>query len=126
MIVEEEQTRTKTKLEQLGEDALAYVETRIELVVLDVAERAANAAASAVSLILLLAFILLILFFSGMGVAIWLGGILNNPAAGYFIVAAFFIVSLVLLQLFAGSWVRDTIINKTLEEIQNNDKKNEQ
>ncbi len=110
----------KTKTGQLKEHVNDYAKTTIDLVKAKATKGASNAAAGAaigVVAFLLLLFFLIFLF---IGVAWWLAGIFNSPALGFFAVAVFFLLLLILIFALRKKVIvpaiRNAIISKVYEQ----------
>jgi hypothetical protein len=109
----------KAKAEHLTEHVKEYVETYFKLGVIKITDKATGFAAVSIMGILVCFLSLCILFFLGIGVALWLGEVMNNLKAGYFIVAGFYILVTVILIASRESllfpFVRNFIIRKVYE-----------
>jgi len=109
----------KAKAENLTEHIKEYAETYIKLGVIKVTDKAAGFASVSIMGILLCFLSLCILFFLGLGAALWLGEIFNDIKAGYFIVAGFYLLLTIILIVFRESLlfplVRNFIIKKVYE-----------
>jgi hypothetical protein len=109
----------KAQAENLTEHVKEYVETYLKLGVIKTTDKATGFAAVSIMGILVCFLSLCILFFLGIGVALWLGEVMNNIKAGYFIVAGFYILITVILVAFRETLlfplVRNFIIKKVYE-----------
>jgi hypothetical protein len=109
----------KAQAENLTEHVKEYVDTYFKLSIVKTTDKATGFAAVSIMGILVCFLSLCILFFLGIGVALWLGESMNNTKAGYFIVAGFYILITVLLIVFRESLlfplVRNFIIKKVYE-----------
>jgi apolipoprotein N-acyltransferase len=87
----------KTKSATLTQSVSDYLDTYYKLALVTLTQKATNVTAGLVAG--LSAFFLLIftLFFLGMGLAWWLGGLIGSTAAGFFIVGGFFVLLIVLV-----------------------------
>ena len=110
----------KTKAAQLKDHVGEYAKTAIELAKAKATKGASNAAAGAVigvTAVLLIFFFAIFLF---TGIAWWLGGLLNSPALGFFCVAGFFLLLLILIFALRKKVIvpiiRNAIIRKVYEE----------
>ncbi|HVE60416.1 MAG TPA: phage holin family protein [Chitinophagaceae bacterium] len=97
-----------------------YVSTYIELTKAKVTQGASNAA-SAVTVILSALFIgLFFLLFVFLGLAWWIGGLVDSTAGGYFIVAGIFLLLIVLLfalrKKYIAPLIRNAIISIVYEQ----------
>lgn len=109
----------KLKAENLTSSIGEYVETYYKLAILKTAEKITNLAASVLAFIAIVIFGMFVLFFAGIATGIWLGDLLGNPVAGYFIVAAFFLLMIIIIWLASRKIVfpliRDFVIRKLYE-----------
>ncbi len=109
----------KAKAQNLSEDIGDYVETYFKLSVLKTTDKASGFASVSIMGIIVCFLSFCVLFFLGIGVALWAGELLNNVKAGYFIVAGFYILVTVVLIAFREQlllpMVRNFIIKKVYE-----------
>ncbi|MFN2439290.1 MAG: phage holin family protein [Chitinophagaceae bacterium] len=97
-----------------------YVSTYIELTKAKVTQGASNAASS-ITVILSALFIgLFFLLFVFLGLAWWIGGLVDSTAGGYFIVAGIFLLLIVLLfalrKKYIAPLIRNAIIRIVYEQ----------
>lgn len=97
-----------------------YVSTYLELTKAKVTQGASNAA-SAVTVLIGALFLGLFFFqFVFLGLAWWIGSLLNSTAAGYFIIAGFFLVIIIFLfalrKKYIAPLIRDAIIRIVYEQ----------
>ena len=98
--MEEEKTKTegiKESASDLVDHVTDFLETYYQYIAINVAQKSVNLASGAINFVVLVFLSLLVISFMGFGVAWWLGDILNNRAAGFFIVAGFFLIVMILL-----------------------------
>ena len=109
----------KSTTENLTEHVTGYIETYIKLAGINATQQATGVATISLTGLLLSFFCLCVVIFSGIGMAVWVGELLENPKVGYFMVAGFFILCaglfLVLRKKFIFPMVRDHIIRKVYE-----------
>lgn len=110
-----------SRLEMLSRHVMEYIDTRWELIQLNLGERGLAAATTLVSGLLLTFFGGIILVFVSIGGAIWIGQKLQNPAVGFFIMAGFFTVLMALALFFARNYIRTYITTMVLESIKDDD-----
>lgn len=89
----------KTKIEGLIHHLKDLADTYYKLSLLKVTQKATNITAGILAGITTLFLFVITLFFLGMGLAWWLGSLLNSMPAGFFIVAGFFIIIMVAIIL---------------------------
>jgi hypothetical protein len=106
----------KTKAEKLTTHVGDLLDTYYQLTVANLTQKAARTAGGAFIFIISCFIALCIMVFIGIGLSIWVGDLVNNAAAGYFIVAGFY---LLLLAIFYGlrkkiflPFIRNFIVRK--------------
>jgi membrane protein implicated in regulation of membrane protease activity len=110
----------KANAQSLKTHVSDYVSTYIELTKAKVTQGASNAASAITVLIGALFLGLFFFLFVFLGLAWWIGGLFDSPAAGYFIVAALFL--LIIITLFAlrkkyiAPLIRNAIIRVVYEQ----------
>ena len=96
-----------------------YAETYVKLGVVNATQKATVVATVSLTAILLSFFFMFVLFFSGIGIALWAGDALQNTKIGYFCVAGFYtlcaLIFLLLRKKYIFPFVRDQIIRKVYE-----------
>jgi len=99
--MEEEKIRTqeiKEESKDLAEHITDFLETYYQLLTINVAQKSINITSSLIHAVILAFLCLLIASFIGLGLAWWLGNVINSRAGGFFITAGiFFIVMIVLI-----------------------------
>lgn len=110
-----------SRLEMLTRNVIEYVDTRWEIIQLNLTERGMAASATIVSGLMLTFFGSIILVFVSIGTAIWLGQELRNPAMGFFIMAGVLTIFMALALLFARNYIRTYITNIVLDSIKDED-----
>ena len=109
----------KTSIGNLKDHTTEYVKTYIDLAKAKATKTASNAAAGAAIGIVsfLLAFFFLEFLF--IGLALWVGSLVNNTFLGFFIVAGFFLLLIVLIFALRKKviipMIRNSIISKVYE-----------
>ena len=89
----------KTKAENLTHHLSDLADTYYKLALVTVTQKATNITSGILAGVSALLLLIFILFFLGMGLAWWLGNLLNSVPAGFFIVAGLFIIMMVALVL---------------------------
>jgi len=116
----------KSPLESLAHHALEYLDTRWDLLLLNLTEKGLNLASGLITGLLMAVFGGMALLFACIGAAIWLGQRMGNPAAGYFVMAGVFVVVLVIALIFARNYIRTAVAETVLQSIQDDDDNHEQ
>ena len=81
----------KTKVADLADHTGDVLDTYYRLALIKFTKKSAKIATAAITLFVIAAFVLCIIIFIGVGLAIWLSSYMN-AALAYFIVAAFYLV----------------------------------
>jgi len=109
----------KQSAEKFTESITNYAETYYKLTVLKAADKATGIASASLSAVVVLLLGIFVLFFLGFALALWLGDLLNSPAAGHLIVAIIFLVIIVTVVILRKKivfpYIRNTIIRKMYE-----------
>src|SRR4029079_4417896 len=93
--MEEEQTKTegiKETTSDLVDHVTDFLETYYHYISINVAQKSINLASGAINFIVIIFLCLLIVSFTGFGLAWWLGNVIDSRAGGFFIVAGFYLV----------------------------------
>ncbi len=90
----------------------AYGESSIELVKLKSTQASAKAAGSASLIAVLLILFLFFLLMLSVGVALWLGQVLENHFLGFFAVSGFYLLIAVLVIVF-----KDTLVMRPIQNL---------
>ena len=112
------ETENKSRIEIFADHILEYLDTRWDLIVLNLTEKSLAAASGIVTGLLLAFFGIIVLLFVSIGSAIWLGMRLGHPAAGYFIVAGVWLVILALAITLARNYIQPVIVQSVIKSIQ--------
>jgi len=89
----------KNKLEAFAEHIEDFITTYYRLATVKAAKKTTMVTAEGFYLVVLVILCTFVLFFAGLGLAWWIGGLTHNMQVGYFIVGGFFLLVLLLLVL---------------------------
>ncbi len=110
----------KTNAQSLKTHVGDYVNTYVQLAKAKATQGASNAASGAVIGIAAFLFGLFFLFFVFCGLALWIGSLIGSTAGGFFIIAGFFLILIVLVIALKTKVivpaVRNAIISKVYEQ----------
>ncbi len=110
---------TKTTAAHLTDHFSVYVDTYLKLGVVNATQKATGVATVTLTAAFLCVFCLFVLFFAGLGAAVWMGESWGNMKAGYFTVAGFYVLCALLFVALRKKlifpFVRDQIIRKVYE-----------
>ena len=98
-----------SSIELLFERVEAYGKTTVELTKLKALNTATIVATSLISRLIVFLMIALFVLVLSIGVALFLGDMLEKTYLGFFIVAAFYLVTGVVLHVFLQQWLKKPI-----------------
>lgn len=104
-------------IEMLYEKAKEYTNTSLDLYKLAAVDKTAEVVSS---LSFRLAFLFLAAFISlffNIGLSLYLGELLENNAAGFFIVSLFYLLFALLLYVFREKWIKIPVSNLIIKEL---------
>ena len=93
-------------LESLIERASDYGKTSYELVKLKALDKACDTVSSFVPNSIVFVLIASFLIFLNLGLALWLGEVLGKIFYGFFLVAAFYVISGITVHFFMHNWLK--------------------
>lgn len=105
---------SKTPLEQIKEDLQTYVNRRLKLFKLEAYEKGAISSSILGYGVIVISIVAVILFFSLIGAAFFLGELFDSLAAGFGILALFSLLVL-LIVILSRKKIKKSILNKTIE-----------
>ncbi len=109
--------RQSYSIQELKEHIRAYKQSTSEYVKLSVYNKAVKGALSLVSAVIVGFIGIIVLLFLSVAIAIAISNALNSPSAGFFIVAGFYILLLVLFFLFGKKMLEKSIILKSSRKV---------
>lgn len=110
----EENTRL---LESLLERATEYGKTSFELVKLKTIDKTTDVVSSMVPHSVVFVLIASFLLFLNLGIAFWLGEILGRIFYGFFVVAAFYILTGVVIHFLMHKWIKKVVGNYFIKRL---------
>jgi hypothetical protein len=109
-----------TKAANLASHVQEITQTYYDLARINIAQAGSKAVARAFLFFLIAGLLLCILLLAGIGLSLYLGKVLNDAAAGYFIVAGFYlllaIVFYMLRKQIVFPFIRDFIVKKIYDK----------
>ena len=100
IFMEEEKTRTE-KVKEDTKDLVGHVTDLLEsyskLVIVNATQKAIDISSSIIFSVTLALLCFLVAFFIGLGLAWWLGNVINSRAGGFFIVGGIYLLSMIIL-----------------------------
>jgi hypothetical protein len=104
-------------IESLFEKTVDYGKTSFLLVKLRTLNKTSDIVSSLLANTVVLIFVLSFILFLSLGIAIWVGQILGNTFYGFFMVAAFYGVTGVLIHLFLHKWIKKLVSDRFIEKV---------
>ena len=107
----------KTGSPGITKDVTNLVDTYIALAKANVTQKAADAVSVSISGFIMAVLAVFAVFFAGAGLAWWIGRLLSNMIAGFFIVSGLFVLLLVLLVAFKEQFLYPIIRNRIVKKV---------
>ncbi len=104
-------------IEVLLENAAKYGKTSYELVKLKTLDKTSDVVSTLIPHSIVFVIIILFTLFFNLGVAFWLGEIFENLFYGFFVVAAFYGVTALVLHLFMHKWLKQKIYDYIIKQL---------
>lgn len=109
----------KSKAGNLTDSISDYVQSSYKLTLLNAADKATGIAASTLAMVVIAFLGVFVLLFAGIALGVWLGNLLDSPALGYLLVAAFFTLMILIIvamrKRIVFPLIRNKLINKLYE-----------
>lgn len=112
----------KNKIEELAGSIKQYVETRFDLIVLNLQDRVSDVLSSVAATISVIVIALFFILFLSAGLAWVIGLKLGNIAAGFFIMAGVYLLMGLLVITNRNKWIKLPLINEFLKKVNINEK----
>ena len=103
-----------TIIESLVEKAEAYGKTNIDLFKLKAVDKSADVASTIIANLSVLTVLLLFIVMGSIGVALWIGDMLGKASYGFFIVAGFYGIITLALQVFKKELLKMPLNNSII------------
>jgi len=111
------EAQVKTNSHGIAKDVGDLVDTYISLAKVNATQKAATAASGTLAYPAMAVFASFVILFMGFGLAWWIGQLLSSMVAGFFIVAVFFALLLILLVAFKEQLVYPIVRNKIVKKV---------
>jgi hypothetical protein len=106
-----------SQVQHLAEEVKAYVNVRIDLAKLTVAETASKIVADTAATIISGLIFLFFLFFASVGLALFLSSLIGNAYSGFLIVAGVYLLLGFLIWLLREKWIRIPVMNAIIRQL---------
>lgn len=115
-----EAQKIKDDAKDILQHAGDYADTLYKLTLVRLTKKISDAASGIVNSVLIFFISLCIILFLSLAGAWWIGEMLNSPAAGFLVIAGFYILLIVIIMLMRkkiiSPFIRNTLIRKMYEE----------
>lgn len=105
------------QFEKLIESAKDYGLTSVVLVKLKAIDKSSDVLSTAFSNSIGPAIICFVALFANLGLAFWLGEVLGSMNAGFFIIAAFYLVLALFIHIFLRKWIKKISQNLIIKNV---------
>ena len=112
------------QLQHLAEEVKEYVNVRIDLVKLNVAEKASAMVADTAATVITAIIFLFFLFFASTGLALFLSAVIGKSYAGFLIVAGIYLIVGLIIWYARGRLIQMPIMNAIIRQLFANNREN--
>lgn len=110
---------SKNRIQRLTELGMNFIDNQVELTKLSLAEWAVKSSSKILSIVIIGVFSSVVILFLSIGAAIWIGVLRGNLAMGFFIVALFYAVLMLLFLLFIRPLISNQITQFIINSLDN-------
>lgn len=107
----------KKLVESLLEKATEYGKTSYELVKLKILDKTSDVVSTFIPHSVVFILIASFMLFLNLGLAFWLGEILGKTCFGFFVVAAFYGITGIVLHFFIHKWLKKLVCNYFIKQV---------
>lgn len=111
------ETKAKENIESLFEQGGEYLETRLDLYKLKAVDKSSEAVSSLIAKLVLLLLLFVFILVLNIGISFFLGELLGKVSYGFFIVAGFYLVCLLVFLLIQKKWIKEPLADKIVEQL---------
>jgi fatty acid desaturase len=106
-----------TSIDSLLDKTTEFVKSSIELAKLKAIDKTAEIVSSLIPKTIVFVMIATFVIFLNLGIALWLGDILNNSFYGFFVVAGFYALVAVIIHFFFHKTIKRNIANNIVKQL---------
>ena len=106
-------------IKSIYQDVGDYVETRIELLRLRAVDKSSDITSSIISGLAVFIIGIFAFLFVNIGLALWIGELLDRTYLGFFILTAFYVLVAVLIHAFKKTWIKDPVTTMLIKKMLN-------
>lgn len=107
----------KKLLESLVDRATDYGKTSFELVKLKAVDKTSDVVSSVIPHTFVLILVASFMLFLNLGLALWLGEIMGKLFYGFFVIAAFYVITAIVIHLFMHKSLKKMIRNYVIKQL---------
>ena len=107
----------ESKVERLVSNVKLYAETKLDLAILNVQDKLSGVVALIASYLLMTVFGFFIMLFLSMGIAWYIGEKTGDASMGYFSIAGFYLIVVIVLYIFREKLIKAPIVNAILKVV---------
>lgn len=104
-------------IDELLEKVAEYGRTELELAKLKALDKTSDVVSTVVPQTIIIVLASIFMLFLNLGIGFWLGGILGNIYYGFFVVAAFYGMTALILRLFMYKWLKKHVGNYIVRKV---------
>ena len=106
-------------LETLLEKTEAYVKTNVDLFKLKAIDKSAEVVSSLAAKLIMVIVGSLIVIIANIGLALWIGDMMGKSYYGFFMVAFFYLVVLIIIYAFSKTLIKDRVSDSMISQLLN-------
>jgi len=106
--------------EPLLEKAVEYGNSSFELIKLKTLDKISGIYSSLISNTVIIIYLTTFIFFLNVGLALWLGEILGKIYFGFFVLAAFYLFTGLIIKIFIYKWIKKIVRDNFIKQHINN------
>lgn len=106
-----------TPITTLFERAEDFSKTSIELYKLKLIDKSADIVSSIVTSMVIFSIVALSLLIINIGMAFWIGKLLNDIFYGFFVIGGFYAILAIVLTIFRKQWIKNPVSNSIISKI---------
>ena len=108
-----------SKAENIIQNTKSYINNRISLFKIEIAEKTSAIISGAITLLITLFFLFVSLIFLGCGLALYFGKLTGENYLGFLIVAGIYLIAGIFINIISGKAIRMKIMNSILRQFFN-------
>ncbi|MEI6348736.1 MAG: hypothetical protein WCP69_12385 [Bacteroidota bacterium] len=105
------------QIESLFKKTTDYGKTSYELIKLKALEKTSDVVSTIISHTFIVVIITSFMLFINLGIAFWLGEIFGKIYYGFFAIAAFYFLTVIILDVFMHNWLKHIVQNYLIKQV---------